>query len=165
MDIIIRRQEAHDAEQLKALYSSPTVYGGTLQLPYPSLTQWEKRLANLPDNFYGLVAESSGVIVGQSGVEHLQRPRLRHIGRIGMAVHQDYQRQGIGSQLLAAVIDLAENWLGVHRLELTVFTDNAAAIHLYQKHGFEIEGEARQFALRAGQYVNAYYMARIKFPE
>ena len=82
-----------------------------------------------------------------------------------MAVHQDYQRQGIGSQLLAAVIDLAENWLGVHRLELTVFTDNAAAIHLYQKHGFEIEGEARQFALRAGQYVNAYYMARIKFPE
>lgn len=60
------------------------------------------------------------------------------------------------------MIDLADNWLNLYRLEMTVYTDNDKAIKLYQKFGFNIEGEAVNFAFRNGQFVNAYYMARIK---
>jgi putative acetyltransferase len=63
---------------------------------------------------------------------------------------------------MAAMIDLADNWLGIHRIELSVYTDNAPAVHLYEKFGFAIEGTARQFALRGGEYVDAYYMARLR---
>jgi putative acetyltransferase len=59
------------------------------------------------------------------------------------------------------MIDLADNWLGLRRIELTVFADNVAAIHLYQKCGFTIEGTARQFALREGAYCDAHTMARL----
>ncbi|VTP81893.1 putative acetyltransferase YhhY [Leclercia adecarboxylata] len=38
----------------------------------------------------------------------------------------------------------------------------AAAVALYQRFGFEIEGTGRKFALRNGEYVDAYYMARMK---
>jgi putative acetyltransferase len=79
-----------------------------------------------------------------------------------MGVHDDFTRQGIGSALLGAIVDAADNWLDIKRLELTVFTDNAAAITLYRKFGFEEEGVLRSFAYRAGSYVDAYAMARIR---
>ena len=47
------------------------------------------------------------------------------------------------------------------RLELVVFVDNEAAIRLYRKHGFVIEGTHRAFALRKGAFVDAYAMARL----
>jgi putative acetyltransferase len=81
---------------------------------------------------------------------------------VGMTVHDNFQGQGVGTALLAAILDLADNWLGLRRIELHVYTDNAPAIHLYQKFGFEIEGTARHYAFRAGEYADAYAMARLR---
>lgn len=78
-----------------------------------------------------------------------------------MFVHDDYQNQGIGSKLMEAMLDLAENWLNLKRIELTVYTDNAPAIHLYEKYGFAIEGTMRKYAFRDGQYVDVHAMAKI----
>lgn len=47
---------------------------------------------------------------------------------------------------METALDLADNWLGLSRVELTVFTDNATAIALYEKFGFEIEATHRRFA-------------------
>jgi putative acetyltransferase len=79
-----------------------------------------------------------------------------------MAVHDDWQGKGVGAALMEAALDLADNWLNLTRIELSVYTDNAAAVALYEKFGFEIEGTHRRFAFRNGEYVDAYSMARIK---
>ena len=60
------------------------------------------------------------------------------------------------------MLDLADNWLNIRRIELTVYSDNEAAVALYKKMGFVIEGEGKDFAFRNGRYVDAYYMARIR---
>jgi putative acetyltransferase len=60
------------------------------------------------------------------------------------------------------VLDLADNWLDLTRIELSVYTDNAAGIVLYEKFGFEIEGTHRRYAFRNGEYVDAYSMARVR---
>ena len=73
-----------------------------------------------------------------------------------------HQGRGIGSALMREMIDLCDNWLRVDRIELTVFADNEPAIAVYKKHGFEIEGTGKRYALRNGEYVDAYYMARMK---
>lgn len=62
------------------------------------------------------------------------------------------------------MIDLCDNWLNISRIELTVFVDNAAAIALYKKFGFETEGTGKRFAFRDGQYVDIAYMARVTEP-
>jgi putative acetyltransferase len=59
---------------------------------------------------------------------------------------------------------MADNWLRIVRLELTVYTDNPAALHLYEKFGFVIEGTHRAYALRDGTYVDTYCMARVREP-
>lgn len=57
-------------------------------------------------------------------------------------------------------MNLADNWLNLLRLELYVYADNAAAIHLYNKFGFEIEGTHRAHSLRNGVFIDTYSMAR-----
>ena len=71
--------------------------------------------------------------------------------------------QGKGRyELMTALIERAERWMQMTRLELEVYVDNAAAIALYRKHGFVEEGRMRAYAFRDGQYVDALGMARVK---
>jgi len=164
-DITIRRVRTSDAEGLAALMSDPDVFGGLLQLPYPSIEGWRTRLAEWDapgHNELMLVAEADSRIVGSAGL-HPASPALRrrHVLSLGISVAKDWQRQGVGSRLMAALLDAADRWLGCLRIELTVYTDNVAAIALYHKFGFEHEGTHRAYALRDGGYVDAHAMARL----
>lgn len=164
-DITIRRVRTGDAESLVQLMSDPEVFGSLLQLPYPSIEAWHTRLAewDAPGrNDLMLVAETGSRIVGSAGL-HPASPasRRRHALGIGISVAKDWQRRGVGSQLMGALLDVADRWLGCLRIELQVYTDNDAAIALYRKFGFEHEGTHRAYALRAGRYVDAHAMARL----
>jgi putative acetyltransferase len=81
-----------------------------------------------------------------------------------MAVREEYRGRRVGSALLDAVIDLADNWYNIVRLELQVYTDNEPAIRLYERRGFAIEGTHRAYVYRLGEYVDAYTMARLRNP-
>ena len=63
---------------------------------------------------------------------------------------------------LEALIELADNWLDLRRLELTVFADNAPAITLYERFGFAREGLHRAHAFREGTYADALAMGRLR---
>jgi putative acetyltransferase len=165
MTIIVRRATARDAAAYARIMGDPAVVGGLLQLPYPDEESWRLRLAEQagPGKLdLSLAAELNGEVVGNAGL-HPVGPgvRRRHAMMLGIAVLRQAQGQGVGSALMAALCEHADRWIGVLRLELTVFTDNAAAIHLYRKFGFEIEGTHRGYALRDGVYVDAHAMARL----
>jgi putative acetyltransferase len=163
MDVVIRRAEPNDYEAVHKIFTCPKVIWGTLQLPFPSLETWRKRLAESEEGKFSLVAVVGDEIVGHLGLRtEPGRPRRKHTGGIGMAVHDDFQGQGVGTALMQAAIDLADNWLNLQRLELTVFVDNEPAVRLYKRCGFEIEGTLRRHSFRAGDYVDVYYMARLK---
>ena len=164
MEITVRHAEPEDYESMHRIFSGPKAVAGTLQLPLPSAEAWRRRLAEPPEGLYSLVACAGGEVVGSLGLEAVSRPRMRHTGRIGMAVRDDWQGKGVGTALMRAALDLADNWLGLSRVELTVYTDNAAGIALYEKFGFEVEGTHRRFAFRNGEYVDSYSMARLRTP-
>jgi putative acetyltransferase len=159
----IRRAEPDDCPAIYEMFSSPKVFEGTLQLPYPSREQWRQRLAEPGDGTYNLVAVVGDRVVGMISVHTFpNRPRRRHAGAIGISVHDEWQGKGIGTALMHAGIDLADKWLNLARLELEVYTDNESAIRLYERFGFEHEGTLRQYALRDGRYVDSYMMARLR---
>jgi putative acetyltransferase len=160
--VSVRHAEPEDYEALHRIFSGPKAVAGTLQLPFPSAEAWRKRLAEPPEGLYSLVACVEGEVVGSLGLETSPtRLRMRHVGSIGMAVRDDWQGKGIGTALMEAALDLADNWLNLERIELRVYVDNSVAVALYKRFGFEIEGTHRRLAFRNGEYVDAYSMARL----
>ncbi|MCF3096389.1 GNAT family N-acetyltransferase [Aeromonas australiensis] len=159
MQITIRHAEPADAPALRDLYAMPNAQAGTLQLPFPTLGVWQQRLEQ--SGVVALIAEVEGQLVGQIALHVEPNPRRKHVASIGMGVRDDWAGKGVGSALLGAVLEMADNWLNLHRIELTVYTDNEAAQALYRKFGFAEEGRARDYAFRQGRYVDALYMARV----
>ncbi|MGI9295158.1 MAG: GNAT family N-acetyltransferase [Pseudomonadales bacterium] len=164
MEIVIRHAEPDDHQALHQIYSQPIACAGTLQLPYVSAEVWKKRLSDdSPEGSFHLVACVDEEVVGSIGVFIISYSlRRRHAASFGMGVHDEWQNKGVGTEMMKAAIDLADNWLNIVRLELTVYTDNKPGVKLYEKFGFEIEGTLAKYAYREGEYVDAYSMARIK---
>ena len=162
MEIVIRHAEPDDYRAMHRIFEGPRAVAGTLQVPYPSAERWRSRMANPSEGHYALVACVDAEIVGSLGLGVVQRPRRRHVAELGMAVRDDWQGKGAGTALLRAAIDLADDWLNVERIELTVYTDNVPAITLYQRFGFSIEGTHYRYAFREGGYIDAHTMARLR---
>ncbi len=166
MDFIIRPVEITDAKGINALRRMPGVFENILGIPSERVKSSEDFLMSMDKNQHQLVAvattlEGKEVIIGTAGLVTYASPRMRHSGSIGIMIHKDYQNAGVGTALMKALIDIADNWLMLVRLELSVFEDNERAIHIYEKCGFKKEGLKRLAAIRNGKYENEYIMSRI----
>lgn len=165
MTITIRRARPDDAAAIAAMMGDPAVYPGLMQMPFASEEAHRTRLVEglAPGKVdLSLVAERGGKIVGGSGLHPASASlRRRHVMMLGISVIPEAQGQGVGTALMQAMCDYADRWMGSLRIELTVYVDNAAAIALYRKFGFEMEGRHRGYAMRDGSYVDAFAMARL----
>lgn len=162
MEILIRATELKDAREIHEIRIMDNVRDNILSTTGESLIKAEEFLkASIPSGLQ-FVATIDEKVVGQIGMHVEKNPRCAHIGAIGMMVHRDYQGQGIGSKLLEKILELADDYLMLRRIELTVFTSNEAAINLYKKYDFVIEGTKKYGAIRKGSYEDLYYMGRYK---
>jgi putative acetyltransferase len=159
--VIQRFTEAH-VEGVAALYNEPAVCRQVLQMPFQSVQAWRNRLELDNERRLQLVAMHAGEVIGQLGLEQTLRVRRSHVGSFGMGVATAWQGKGVGSKLLTAALDVADNWMNLRRVELTVYADNEAAHNLYRKFGFEVEGRMRDYALRDGVFVDTLSMARLR---
>ena len=166
----IRRATLGDAAACARVMGHPDVVPGILQQPHTSEALWQARLTDTlapgkPDLL--LVAElpdgrGQPQVVGVAGLHPIGATlRRRPAMNLGIAVHPDGQRQGVGHALVGALCHWADRWGQVLRSELTVFVDNAHAIRLYERNGFVREGRHRGHALRDGHYADVFSMARL----
>ena len=91
-----------------------------------------------------LVALGDGEIVGLVFVDESSFG----FGEIGMLVARSWRGRGVGTSLVAAAIEWSRA-RGLHKLTLSVFPHNEAAIALYRKFGFVEEGRRTKHIRRA----------------
>jgi GNAT superfamily N-acetyltransferase len=91
-----------------------------------------------------LIALSQGAIVGEIRID----PSWMGFGEVGMMVAAESRGRGVGAALLTAAIDWARA-RGLHKLALSVFPHNQAALALYRKFGFVEEGRLVRHVRRA----------------
>jgi putative acetyltransferase len=159
--LLIRAARLGDYEALNTLVNLPGFRAGTLRLPFQNIEETRKWLERDRSGSLNLVAVLDGEIVGSAGFNRYLG-RRSHAAGLGMGVHDSHWGKGIATALMKALVDAADDWFAIKRLELAVFADNARAIRLYEKFGFEPEGIQRAFAFRAGTYADALSMARVR---
>jgi RimJ/RimL family protein N-acetyltransferase len=112
------------------------------------------------ENQHIFVAEDDGRLVGYLGAfgEHFKRNK--HCVYIVVGILQAFSGRSLGTRLFSQM-ELWARQRHLHRLELTVMTHNAAAVALYKKQGFEIEGLRKHALYVNGVYTDEYYMAKL----
>lgn len=111
-------------------------------------------------NWVMFVAESGGSTIGLTFGNRGTAKRTRHSLLIGLGVLRSSWSQGVGRGLLGAI----ESWArarDIHRIELTVQTENSRALALYEKVGFEREGTKRHSQRIDGAYVDEILMSKL----
>lgn len=162
-DYGIRPALPSDAEALAAIARHPEVVRHLTVMPTDRAADWAARLPGLGHVFVAAAGpHGQGVAVGLANLKQAGLPRLAHGGEVGLMVHPDWQGRGVGTALMRAVLDLADNWLLLHRLELEVLATNQRAQDLYARLGFAIEGRKREAAVVDGRYVDVLLMARLR---
>lgn len=99
-----------------------------------------------------LVAETAeGRVVGQLGLEVAPYG----VAQFGMAVAKPWRGQGAGHALVADAVAAARR-LGAHKISIQVWPHNEAALRLYARHGFALEGRLRRhYPRRTGELWDA----------
>lgn len=108
-----------------------------------------------------LVAEADDQIVGYISAQKGGLNRIAHSAYIVVGILSNYRGKGIGTEFFKR-LDIWANEKKIKRLELTVVCENEIAKHLYENNGFEIEGIKRKSVLVDGNYLDEFYMAKIK---
>lgn len=98
----------------------------------------------------------NGELIGDGSINGFPR-RMSHRAELGMSVIKAEWNQGIGSMLLDRLLAYARK-AAVEIITLEVRSDNANAIHLYEKYGFKPVGMMPAFFKLGEEYVDFVMM-------
>ena len=167
-ELLIREAEAEDAAELVTFLNCVSLETDFISLDGDGILLTSEEMAIFLnkqaswDNQITLLAFLNDKIAGIVNITADQRKRVRHIGDLFIVIGKKYWNNGLGSLLLEEVVEWAQASGILRRLQLTVQTRNLAAVHLYQKHGFAIEGRQERGAyIEEGEFIDVYLMGRL----
>ncbi|MCD4686808.1 MAG: GNAT family N-acetyltransferase [Anaerolineae bacterium] len=166
--VTLRGQRSDDWDNLFGLLNHDDVRYLIDDVPYLSDDEFRERYINAADNVHRLIGEivlPSGRkrFVGWARVTLRQR-RRRHVGVLQLLVHPDHYESDEEDEFLTQVLRFVDDWIGLHRLELVLYTDDARLIALVEPYGFVCEATMQRYALRDGDYHAACMMVRLRGP-
>ena len=167
-ELLIREAEPKDAAELVAFLNRvsletdfTSLEGDGILLTSEEMEIFLDKQAS-SDNQITLLAFLNDKIAGLVNITADQRKRVRHVGDLFIVIGKKYWNNGLGSFLLEEAIEWAQASGILRRLQLTVQTRNQAAVHLYQKHGFIIEGRQERGAyIEEGNFIDVYLMGKL----
>jgi len=158
-----RPKKSSDTEMLWAMFSTLSETSISNLIPPYTRERIESWTSNIDFNdvlTIVAVAEETGVqkIVGTASLKFNPLEVFKHKAELAITVHDDYQNLGVGTGLLSHLLKIARK-KKLRKVVLATNTENARAIHVYQKAGFKIEGILRKDICLNGKYLDEYRMA------
>lgn len=158
----IRPMTPADAEAVLAIYQQGIDTGeATFQAQAPDWEEWDA--GHHPHS--RLVFLNSEGIAGWAALAPVSsRPVYAGVADISIYVATEAAGQGIGGQLMDAVIEAAEA-NGIWTIQAGIFPENTASIALHKKHGFRVVGTRERLGLmshgpKSGAWRDVVFMER-----
>ena len=109
----------------------------------PDLSAWHQ---------FGIRLKASDLLVGDAGIRFPSGDTNQ--AEVGVTVAPDHQRQGIASEVLAAVLEHLFCTVGTHRVFASVDPRNAASMALFARLGMRREAHFRQSLWFKGEWAD-----------
>lgn len=158
MSYQIEEMHPKDWEQVQAIYLEGIRTGNaTFETDAPAWENWDKGHIKSPR----LVARSTdGKIMGWAALSpYSGRHVYRGVAELGIYIGQDYRGQGVGSGLLTALIEKAEQ-AGFWTLQAGILKENIASRQLHAKAGFREVGYREKIGKLNGEWRDVILMER-----
>ena len=123
--------------------------------PFDETAAFQSKL--ISNNWPVYYAVSSKDVVGWADITPSSNPRLSHRGFLGMGLTKEFRGKGLGTQLLTKALEHAKG-IALEKVELHVYTENAAAINLYKKRGFREVGVIKHYRRLGDRYFDCLEM-------
>ncbi|MCU9811577.1 GNAT family N-acetyltransferase [Paraclostridium sp. AKS81] len=113
---------------------------------------------NSMDNSKNVLIIIEDEIIGIASITSVQKERMKHNGTLGISIRKKYWGIGLGSEIMAYLIDWAKSNKITKKINLLVREDNIRGVKLYKKFGFEKEGLLKKDICVNGVYYNTIAM-------
>lgn len=147
--VVLRWMEERDAEALFGIFSDPEVMRYWSSPPMEDLADAQNLLADVRTKLrrktyyqWGIARREDDRVIGTCTLFHLDLDNRR--GEIGYALGREHWGQGYMAEALGALLTLAFQGLGLHRLEADVDPGNTGSIKTLERLGFQKEGYLRE---------------------
>jgi len=154
---MIRNLRNIDAETVLDIYQQGLDSGeASFETDAPDWQTWQAKY----HPFCRLVWEQDGKPAGWAALAPVSvRDCYRGVAEVSIYVADRYLGQGIGSRLMAALIEAAEN-NGIWSLYSSIFPENQATRKLHLRHGFREVGIRERIAQRDGRWRDTLILER-----
>jgi L-amino acid N-acyltransferase YncA len=153
----MRELRPGDWPEISRIYAEGIATGNaTFETEVPSWEAWDA--AHLPE--HRLVGESDGRVVGWIAlVPASPRECYAGVAEVRVYIAEEARGQGVGSQLLAAVIESSERG-AIWTLQTGVFAENEPSLGLLQRFGFRALGTQERIGRLHGVWRNVVLLER-----
>lgn len=158
----LRAREPEDEPLLYRWFNDPEVTQH-LTLRYPLSHAQEKAFIESTSRIgynnasFGVETIAESRLIGGVGLENVSPENRSAI--LGIAIgDKAFWDGGYGTDAMRVLCRFAFEMMNLHRIELEVYAENARAIHVYQKVGFQLEGTRRQATFKFGRYQDVHVM-------
>lgn len=128
----------------------------TFETHLPDRDTWFERHCD----FGRLVAVQNQSIIGWAALSPVShRDVYRGVTEVSIYVHPDAGGQGVGHQLMQALISESEA-NGIWTLHAAVFPENTGSLRLHLKNGFRVIGVRERIAMRNGRWYDNVLLER-----
>ena len=144
----------NDFETLKGMLS-----GLPLPASYADERRWlDQQTSYTRGEYQFAVEDGGGDLVGRCGLIHVDWKN--RLGEIGIMIGTPYRGRGYGTEAMELLCRFVFREMNLHKLKVSVFAFNKAAIRCYEKNGFVQEGLLKAEIFRDGAYQDVVELAR-----
>lgn len=132
--------------------------GLPLPASYEDERRWlEQQTSYTRGEYQFAVEDGSGQLVGRCGL--IRVDWKNRVGELGIMIGAPYRGRGYGTEAMQLVCNFAFREMNLHKLKVSVFAFNQAALRCYEKSGFVREGLLRGEVFRNGAYQDVVELA------
>ncbi|ESQ75594.1 GNAT family N-acetyltransferase [Asticcacaulis sp. AC402] len=142
----IRRSTLNDLDGITTMYRAAAASGGLARKPEEITATYVAGFLNqATQTGLSLLVMADGRVVGEIHGWPMPQSQFAHVfGDLTIAIHPQFQGQGLGRALFAALITEIESGLKhIRRVELGCRASNLRALALYHGLGFVVEGRLK----------------------